>query len=222
LRLFKSRTTFALASKPMTVLDKDNSIQIIIDKVLIETQKKNPLIIAIDGGSGAGKSTFVQHLAKQLNAVIVPLDDFYAADISNKKWYQFTVKEKLSEVFHWERLVTTAIKPLLNGNTASWTTFDFSSIQDDGTYSQRSDLQTIHPSNIIIIDGTYSASPAITDFIDITILIDVPIKERHKRLSSRESLTFLKEWHQRWDSVEDYYFNKVRPKHCFNFVIKNY
>jgi hypothetical protein len=105
---------FALASKQMTVLDKGNSIQIITEKVLTEAQKKNPLIIAIDGGSGAGKSTIALQLAKQLNAVIIPLDDFYAADISNEKWHQFTVKEKLSEVFHWERLMTTAINPLLN------------------------------------------------------------------------------------------------------------
>ncbi len=206
----------------MTIIDKYNSIQIITKKVLTGAQKKNPLIIAVDGGSGAGKSTFVQHLAKQINAVIIPLDDFYATDIPNKNWNEYTTKEKLNKVFQWERLVATAIKPLLNGDSASWTTYDFSGIQEDGTYRQGLDLQKMHPSNIIIIDGTYSASPAISDFIDIAILIDVSIEERHKRLSNRESLLFLKEWHQRWDSVEEYYFNEIRPKEFYNLVIENY
>jgi uridine kinase len=206
----------------MTVLDKDNSIEIMTGKVLIKAKKKNPLIIAMDGGSGSGKSTFAHHFAKQLNAVVVPLDDFYAADIPNKKWDTFTIKERLSQIFHWERLVVTAITPLLKGNNASWTTYDFSSIQEDGTYKQRLDIQTIPPSSIIIIDGAYSTSPAIIEFVDITILIDVPIEERHKRLSNRESLIFLNEWHQRWDSVEDYYFNEIRPKEFFDFVIENH
>ncbi len=206
----------------MTVLNKDNSLQIITEEVLAKAHKKAPLIIGIDGGSGAGKSTFVQQLAKRLNAVIIPLDDFYASNISNKEWEKFSVKKRLREVFHWERLLTTAIKPLLKGNNASWTTYDFSSIQEDGTYKQPLYLQTISPSDVVIIDGTYSASPAIIDFIDITILIDVPIDERHKRLNDRESLTFLNEWHKRWDSVEDYYFNELRPNKFFDFVIKNY
>jgi uridine kinase len=206
----------------MTAIDKDNSIQIATEIILTEAQKKSPVVIAVDGGSGAGKSVFVQHIAKQTKASVIPLDDFYSADVPNTKWDEYTTKVKLNKVFHWERLATTAIKPLLRGDNAFWTTYDFLGIQKDGTYKQRLDLQKLQPSSIIIIDGTFSASPAIIDFIDITILIDVPIEERHKRLSNRESSIFLKEWHQRWDSVEDYYFNEIRPKDFYNLVINNY
>lgn len=206
----------------MTLIDKDNSIQITTEIILTAAQKKSPAVIAVDGGSGSGKSTFVQQLAKQIKAVVISLDDFYSADIPNNKWDEYTTKEKLNKVFHWERLVTTAVKPLLNGDSASWTTYDFSGIREDGTYRQWLDLQKIYPSNIIIIDGTYSASPPVIDFIDINILINVPIEERHKRLGNRESSAFLKEWHQQWDSVEDYYFNEIRPKEFYNLVIENY
>jgi uridine kinase len=156
----------------MTVISKqENSLQIATERILSEAQKKAPVVIAVDGGSGAGKSIFAKHLAEQTNAVVIPLDDFYSADIPNKKWDEYTTKEKLNRVFQWERLMTTAIKPLLKGDKASWTTYDFLSIQKDGTYKQKLDLQKLPPSNIIIIDGTYSASPSIIDFIDITILI---------------------------------------------------
>jgi uridine kinase len=150
------------------------------------------------------------------------LDDFYASNISNKEWEKFSVNERLKEVFHWERLLATAIKPLLDGKNASWTTYDFSCIQEDGTYKQQLYVQTISPADVVIIDGAYSASPAIIDFIDITILIEVPIDERHKRLNDRESLTVLNEWYKRWESVEEHYFNKLRPNSFFDFVIKNY
>ena len=206
----------------MTVLSESNFLQAITEDILIKSRKKIPLVIAVDGGSGGGKSTIAQMIAKRVNGIIIPLDDFYAGNIPDKKWDEFSIEKKLQEVFQWERLLTTAIKPLLAGNSASWTTYDFSSIQDDGTYKQQPGFQTISPSDIIIIDGAYSASPAIVEFIDITILVDVPIEERHKRLNNRESFKFLKGWHERWDAVESYYFTKLRPDKFFDFVIKNY
>jgi uridine kinase len=131
-----------------------------------------------------------------------------------------TTREKLNKVFNWERLVRTAIRPLLQRDIASWATYDFTAgIQEDGTFRQRSGLQELAPSDVIIIDGTYSASPAIVDLIDMAILLDVPIAERHKRLSDREDATFLKKWHQQWDDVEDYYFNEIRSKEFYDLVI---
>jgi uridine kinase len=201
---------------------KENASQIVTEIILSET-KKTPLVVAVDGGSGAGKSTFVNHFSKKINAAVVTLDNFYAADIPNKKWNEYTTKEKLNKVFDWERLVRSAIKPLLQRNIAFWTTYDFiAGKQDDGTFKQKSELQELHPSNIIIVDGTYSASPALINFIDISILMDVPISVRHKRLCNREDATFLKNWHQQWGEVEDYYFNEIRPKEFYNFIIENY
>ncbi|MEM7336895.1 MAG: (d)CMP kinase [Chloroflexota bacterium] len=46
------------------------------------TEKRAPpLLIAIDGGSGSGKSTLAEMIAQELDAALVPSDDFYAAHI---------------------------------------------------------------------------------------------------------------------------------------------
>jgi uridine kinase len=208
----------------MTVINnREDALQIAAEIILSEAQKKTPLVIAVDGGSGAGKSIFVKLLAIKTKAAVIPLDDFYSADIPNTKWSEYSTIEKLNAVFNWERLVKTAIRPLLQGNMASWSTFDFTAgLHQDGTYRQQSELQRLVPADIIIIDGTYSASPSIVEFINVTILIDLPIAERHKRLSNREDATFLKEWHQQWDNVEDYYFKEIRPKEFYDLVIQNH
>jgi uridine kinase len=38
------------------------------------------LVVAIDGRSGSGKSTVADALAQAIGAVVVPCDDFFAAD----------------------------------------------------------------------------------------------------------------------------------------------
>jgi uridine kinase len=208
----------------MTVISRqENALQIATEIILSETQKKTPVVIAVDGGSGAGKSMFVKHLAEQTKAAVIPLDDFYSADTPNTKWGEYAKREKLNKVFNWEQFLISGLKPLLHGDIACWATYDFAAgIQENGTYRKQSELKKLPPSDIIIIDGTYSASPAIIDLVDITILIDAPIAERHKRLGDREDAAFLKEWHQLWDDVEDYYLNEIRPKEFYDLVIQNH
>ena len=49
-----------------------------------------PILVALDGGSGAGKSTFASMLEQQLDCVVVQLDDFFAADIPDRDWDSWT------------------------------------------------------------------------------------------------------------------------------------
>jgi len=82
------------------------------------------------------------------------------------------------------------------------------------------ECKKLEPANVILIEGAYSATPELADLLDFAILVDVPIEERQVRLEAREDHDFLVKWHQRWDEVERYYFNQVRPKNSFDFVVK--
>ena len=72
---------------------------------------------------------------------------------------------------------------------------------------------------VIILDGAYSASPGIADLVDFSVLVDLPVSERHKRLAERENAQFLRRWHETWDEVEEYYFTIVRPKSSFDLIV---
>jgi hypothetical protein len=52
------------------------------------------------------------------------------------------------------------------------------------------------------------------------VLIKLEDKQRKKRLIEREGDEFMKDWHSKWDEVEDYYFKEVMPSSKFDFVIK--
>jgi len=187
----------------------------------LSSEPMRPIMVAIDGASGAGKSTVSYMLKSKLSAAVISLDDFFSANIPDAKWDEFSVEEKLKAVFDWNRLRTQALLPLLANQQARWYPFDFSAgLQEDGTYNLISVIKTCEPSSVIIIDGTYSAGPYLADLVNLTVLIDVPVQERHDRLDKREDPAFIKQWHKRWDLVEDFYFEQVKPKNTFDIVIK--
>ena len=185
------------------------------------SKKQVAIVVALDGGSGAGKSTLASIIRDELSVALIPLDDFFSANIPDNEWDKFTVEEKLKYVFDWKRLRDHAIMPLLKGQPANWHAFDFQSgLGADGTYGMEKELRKLEPANMILIEGAYSVSPELADLIDFSILVDVPVKERHARQETREDHDFLEKWHQRWDEVETYYFNQVRPKSSFDFVVE--
>ena len=55
-----------------------------------------PIVVAIDGASGSGKTTVAQLLCSKLQAVIIPLDDFFSSNIpDNQKKRQLSILLKL-------------------------------------------------------------------------------------------------------------------------------
>ena len=185
------------------------------------SRKQGPLVVALDGGSGAGKSTLASIIHNELDVALIPLDDFFSASIPDSAWDTFTVAEKLQYVFDWNRLRDQVILPLLKGQPTKWHAFDFQSgLRSDGTYGMEKEVKTRKPADVILIEGAYSASPELDDLIDFAILVNVPVQERHARLEEREDHDFLTKWHQRWDEVEAYYFDRVRPKSSFDFILE--
>jgi uridine kinase len=178
------------------------------------------LLVALDGGSGAGKSALAALLAQELDATCIPLDDFFAAQIPEAKWDAMSAPERARDVFDWHRVREQALEPLLAGQPACWHPFDFAAGQrPDGTYGKRAEPEKREPAPILLLDGAYSAGPQLADLVDLSVLVDVPISVRHARLAAREDPTFLAAWHARWDGVEAYYFTGVRPRSCFDLVV---
>jgi para-aminobenzoate synthetase len=179
-----------------------------------------PVLVAIDGGSGSGKSTLAVAVAAELNAVIVPSDDFFAAEITDAEWEALGPDERAAAAIDWRRLRTEALEPLLAGRPASWHPFDFEAgTRPDGTYPMSIELVTREPAPVIVLEGAYSSRPELADLIELAVLVDIPVAERHRRLVEREEETFRDAWHARWDGAEDYYFTQVRPASSFDLVV---
>lgn len=181
-----------------------------------------PLLVALDGGSGSGKSTLAALLAQQLDAVIIPQDDFLAAHISEAEFDALPPAERGLAAIDWQRVRQEALEPLLAGQTARWHAFDFTAgVRPDGTYGMLAAFEERQPAPVIILDGMYATRPELADLIDLAVLVEASVAVRHARLVPREEAGFLADWHKRWDSAEDYYLTHVRPPESFDLVVRN-
>ena len=179
-----------------------------------------PLIIALDGKSGSGKSTIADALQDHLDLAKLPLDDFFSATIPDREWDAFSIKERRSRVFEWDRFIHECLEPLRKGRTAKWRAFDFASGREpDGTYGLESKEKRLDPAPIVLVDGAYSSAPELAEYIDVTVLVKAPKDERLDRLRKRDGVEFSENWHRRWEAVEDYYFEAIRTENDFDFVI---
>ncbi len=64
-------------------------------------------------------------------------------------------------------------------------------MQPDGTYRMKDEPKILDPADVILLDGAYSAAPALAALVDLTILVDVPVREQHARLTRREDVEFM-------------------------------
>lgn len=180
-----------------------------------------PFLIAIDGGSGSGKSTLAALVAAELGAAVVPGDDFFAAEMTSAEWDALSPAERASAAIDWRRLRRDALEPLLAGKVARWHPFDFAAgSRPDGTYPMAADAVTLQQSPVIVLDGAYASRPELADLIDLSVVVDTPLHERHRRIAAREEKSFADAWHARWDAAEDHYFSNVRPPLSFDLVVR--
>ncbi len=179
-----------------------------------------PLVIGIDGRSGVGKTTLASQVAREVEAAVVPMDDFFAGFLPYAAWDSMAVEERAERVFEWPRLRSEALLPLLAGQTARWHPFDWGiGARAGGTYAREDTAVEVHPAAIVLLDGVYSCGPQLADLVSVRVLIGLPDGERRARLARRQDPAFLEPWHARWDAVEEFYFSRVRPSRSFDVVV---
>jgi uridine kinase len=181
-----------------------------------------PLLIAIDGCSGSGKSSIATLVVEILGATLIATDDFFAAHISDQGWLSRSCMERAADAIDWQRLTSEVLEPLLRRTPAQWHSFDFEAgVRPDGSYAIKADCIRYRPGDIIVLEGAYSTRPELAGLIDLKILIDVPVAIRHRRLIEREEGDFLAKWHDIWDGAEQFYFQHLRTPSTFDMVVEN-
>ncbi len=71
-----------------------------------------PILVALDGGSGAGKSSLAMLIVEELDAALIQSDDFFAADISDAEWDMRTPAARAADAIDWRRLRAEALEPV--------------------------------------------------------------------------------------------------------------
>lgn len=191
----------------MSVTELDD----LIGKLCSHVQR--PILVALDGRSGVGKTTLAAELATRHDGAVIVADDFWSGG-PDEEWERLPPRERAAQAIDWRRLRTEVLEPLLAGRTAYWRTFNW---QTGHGLAEHTLMQ--QPARLIVLDGAYSARPELADIIDVAVLLRLDDQTRRSRLLARESTQFMRRWHAIWDSAEDYYFTQVRSPDSFDVVL---
>lgn len=83
----------------------DDCVKVMAEIQRLLSSQPCPIVVALDGGSGAGKSTLASIIENGLDSAVNQIDDFFAADIPDNHWGEFSIEERLKYVFDWQRYV---------------------------------------------------------------------------------------------------------------------
>lgn len=188
-----------------------NSIEMICQKVRdLDVTSDRPVVVAIDGRSGTGKSTLAGSLATSLDAAMIKGDDFYAGGIG---LHDLSDEALAALCIDWRRQrgVLSALK---SGRQACYHPFDWQAF--DGSLKPQALI--IEPRSILLLEGVYSARPELRDLIDVAILLTLPETVRVERVLRREGSVTA--WEKQWWRAEGWYFEHQAPPETFDMVLK--
>ena len=178
-----------------------NDILDFIKNKLNETTKR-PFLIAIDGMCGSGKTTLADYLARELNASLFHMDDFFLQP------HQRT-EQRLAEPggnVDYERFKAEVLDHAADVKGVTFRPFSCREwkLADEAISNPYND--------IVIVEGSYSHHPYFNNIFDVKIFLEISSEEQKKRIISRDGNDIWPMFEEKWIPMENRYFEKFKIK----------
>ena len=164
-----------------------------------------PKVVAIAGGSGAGKSTAVAKLASVLRGDLVVLEqDHYYVDQSARSADE---RRRLNfdhpDAIEFARLAAD-LSALASGRTVEAPRYDFA------THTRCARTASVEPRPVVVVEGTLVLHDAeIRNVVDVRVFVEAAEETRFARRLARD----VRERGRSADDVRAQYLATVRPMH---------
>jgi len=153
-------------------------------------------VVAVDGPSGAGKTSFVDGLATAASADVLHLEDLYPG------WGGLAATPPVVAS------VLDAIAVDEIGTAHRW----------DWDAGQPGPLLRVLPAPLLILDGVGSGAGVIRPHLSLLIWVDAPQDVRKERALARDGGTYAPYWDM-WAEQETRHFAAERTQHHADVVI---
>ena len=148
----------------------------------ISAHKTEPILIAIDGPAGSGKTSLANQLSNKLNSVTtIHMDDLYNG------WEDALTATLTRNLEEW------VINPLTQRHSVNYLKFDWSI----GQYGSTVEVRDIE---LLILEGVGAAQEIIRQSADLTIWIEVGPQIGLARVLNRDGdqlLPYMLKWQER-------------------------
>ena len=167
-----------------------------LEEVLVTlSEKKRPVLAAVDGRCAAGKTTLAQSLAQRFGWSVIHMDDFFLRP-------EQRTSERYEEPggnLDRERFLEEVLIPLREGTLTSYRPFDC------GRMCLREPVR-FQAGPVVLIEGAYACHPDLADLYDIRIFMDTDAETQRRRVTEREGADRAGIFFEKWIPLEEKYF----------------
>lgn len=160
-----------------------------------------PLLVAIDGRCGSGKTTLGLALQAELRERFgVPVNLFHMDDFYLRP--EQRTPERYAEPggnVDRERFLREVLEPLCKGKTFYYHPFSWHL----GGYLEPVE---VHKTPVSVIEGSFSCHPELMPFYDLTVFLTLDPAEQRRRLLLREGEEKFRQFIEKWIPLEELYF----------------
>lgn len=157
--------------------------------------EKRPLLVAIDGRCGSGKTSLAAALAEQFpQSLTVHMDDFYlpmeqrVPDWENRPCANMDLLRFRDQV----------LKPARAGQTIEYRAFSCAQ-------KREKEPVLLPPRPLVLVEGSYSHHPLLAPFYDVRVFLTCRPEVQARRLLAREGERYPM-FARRWIPLEEGYF----------------
>ncbi|WP_214703918.1 MULTISPECIES: kinase [unclassified Exiguobacterium] len=177
-----------------------------------------PFVVAIDGLSGAGKTTRVSHLSNEPSVYVLHIDDYIVERAKRYETGQSEPTEYYALQWDVSRLECELFRPLRNGITEL--KLPRYVYERDVIAEEKIDVSSAHT---VVIEGIFLQRPEWRPYFDYVIYLDCPREVRYERVLNRDTYLGdpakrLAKYKRRYWPGEDLYLQQIDPKRGADIV----
>lgn len=130
------------------------------------------LVVAIDGGSGAGKTSLAHYVARELDHVTIISTNDFLMPLAQQQ-------NDVGAELDWRRLKDQVLIPLAKSKPIKYWRYD----PTEPTTQQWVDVV---PNGIVVIEGAYSTRLELAPYYDVKMWVEAPMRIRLERMVQKD------------------------------------
>lgn len=167
------------------------------------------VLLAIEGGSAAGKSTLAQLLNHVYDCTVVHMDDFFLRP-------EQRTRERLEEPggnVDRERFLQEVLLPMHRGESVAYRRFDCST-------QAILDPVPLNRTALTVVEGAYSMHPDLRGYYDLSVFLKVEPELQKQRIHGRNSPGMQRRFFEEWIPMEKRYFEVMDVERNCDLVLE--
>ena len=186
------------------MISKDEAMALIAGRL----EKRERLIVALDGMSCSGKTTWAGALAQHFSGSVVHMDDFFLPRDRFTEELQALPGGNLDRA----RFQNEVLSPLAAGTDFAYTPF---SCQEQSLLPKKA----LVSGRLIVVEGAYALLPDWGKYWDLSLFLQVSSEEQQGRLLLRNGARGMVAFLTRWIPREESYFAACDVRTRCDFIV---